>query len=635
MDSLVRGFEFLRSQQTERGSLHGDYDGPLFLLPGYVFAHVATHTPLGDLAVVDTLYQTQNSDGGWGLHLDGPSALFTSVLSYVALRLVGMSYDDDAAVRARRFILSRGGAGNVASWGKYWLCILNLHDWDGVHPVSPELWAAPSWLPAHPRTWWCYARTVYLPIAYLYGRRWQMPLSSLTRALREELYDRPYAEVRFSALRDSVDARDRYAAPGWLLRVLQAGLGLAERWIPAAVRERSLSVVLDHLYYEDRVTDFLDLGPVSKTLNVVAAFAAAPTSKHTQTAIAALPRYLFPCERGVTMQAYNSTELWDTALATLALADAGLERQADFARAALRFIDDSQIRDDLPDGAHYFRDRRRGGWTFSTRASGWPVADCTALGILSSLALAPVVDQPLSTVRLRDAVELLLRTQNDDGGWSTCERRRGSPLLERLNPSELFANAMVDHSHVEITALVIVALVAARPLGVSSDRSLQRALRFVRKHQRSDGSWEGAWGIAFTYGTMFGVWALRAAGATDDDPALKRAADFLAGIQHADGGWGESIRGCTERRYVPSPDGSQPAMTAWAVLGLHRAQPRHPAIARGTSWLRAHQQPNGDWASSAMTGVFNRTCALNYRYYRSYFPLWALALAGAADEIPT
>ncbi len=627
MDGLKRGFEFLRLVQTERGSLHGDYDGPLFLLPGYVFAHVATNTPLAHPAIIDTLHATQNSDGGWGLYLDGPSSLFTSVLSYVALRLVGLSPEDDAARRARRFIQSRGGAGQLASWGKYWLCILNLHDWDGVHPVMPELWAAPSWLPAHPSTWWCYARTVYLPIAYLYGRRWQMPLSSVTEVLRDELYDRPYAEVRFAELRGCVDERDCYAAPGWLLRTVQHSLGVAERCIPGWLRERSLAVVLDHLYYEDRVTDFLDIGPVSKALNVVAAYAAAPTSEHTHRAIAALPRYLFACQRGLTMQAYNSTELWDTALAALALVDAGgLEQHRDFARAAHRFIDDSQLRDDCPDGARYFRDRRRGGWTFSTRASGWPVADCTALGILSSLALAPVACEPLHPERLLEAVELLLATQNHDGGWSTCERQRGGRLLERFNPSELFAEAMVDHSHVEITALVIVALVAARPLGAISDRALRRALRFVRKRQRSDGSWEGGWGICFTYGTMFAVWALRAGGAANDDPAFGRAADFLAAIQLPDGGWGESIRSCTERRYIPSSQ-SQPAMTAWAVLALHRAQPNHPAIVRGTDWLRAAQQPNGDWSSSAMTGVFNRTTALNYRYYRTYFPLWALALA--------
>jgi hypothetical protein len=25
-------------------------------------------------------------------------------------------------------------------WGKYWLSILNLYEWEGVNPVPPELW---------------------------------------------------------------------------------------------------------------------------------------------------------------------------------------------------------------------------------------------------------------------------------------------------------------------------------------------------------------------------------------------------------------------------------------------------------------------------------------------------------------
>ena len=633
MQPWARGFEFLRAEQTARGSLHGDYDGPLFLLPGYVFAHVATGTALlrrDELAA--TLRATQNRDGGWGLHLDGPSSLFTSVLSYVALRLVGMAATDEAAVRARRFLHARGGAGAVASWGKYWLCILNLYDWDGVHPVPPELWSAPTWMPGHPRSWWCYARTVYLPISYLYGRRWQMPLSPLLRELRDELYDRPYALVDFRRLREVVDDGDRYAAPSLGLRALQRVLGWTEPLVPTRLRARALAVVLDHIRYQNRSTDFLDLGPVDKALNVVACWAAAPSSEHTQQAIQALPRYLFACERGLTMQAYSSTELWDTAFAALALAEAGgLAAHRDFAREAYRFIDDSQIRDECPSAARYFRGPRRGGWTFSTRDSGWPVADCTALGLLASLALDGVASAPIQDDRLLDAVELLLATQNPDGGWSTCERQRGSPLLEWLNPSELFAEVMVDSSHTEIAALVVVSLVeATKRLAIDDPRvakAIRRGARYLRQTQRSDGSWEGNWGICFTYGTMFGVWGLTAAGATSDDPALVRAADFLAGIQRADGGWGESMQGCRERRYIAHPDGSQPVMTAWALLGLGRAGRHRAAIARGVDYLTRTQAANGDWTSTALTGVFNRTCALNYRYYRSYFPLWALACA--------
>src|SRR5262249_46158275 len=158
---------------------------------------------------------------------------------------------------------------------------------------------------------------------YLYGRRWQVPLQPVLIALREELYGEPYARVPFALLRDRVDPSDRYAPPTALLGLVQRALGRLERRSPPALRARALDVVLDHIKHEQLFTDFLDIGPVSKALDVVACWAAESDGEHTRRSIAALPRYLFACERGLTMQSYDSTELWDTGFAALALAEAG------------------------------------------------------------------------------------------------------------------------------------------------------------------------------------------------------------------------------------------------------------------------------------------------------------------------
>ena len=67
----------------------------------------------------------QNKDGGWGLHIEGPSTMFGTVLSYVTLRLLGEGGFgvEGAMEKGRKWILDRGGATAITSWGKMWLSV--------------------------------------------------------------------------------------------------------------------------------------------------------------------------------------------------------------------------------------------------------------------------------------------------------------------------------------------------------------------------------------------------------------------------------------------------------------------------------------------------------------------------------
>ena len=44
-------------------------------------------------------YLLQNTDGGWGLHIEGQSTMFGSVLNYVTLRLLGEELEGMAVAR--------------------------------------------------------------------------------------------------------------------------------------------------------------------------------------------------------------------------------------------------------------------------------------------------------------------------------------------------------------------------------------------------------------------------------------------------------------------------------------------------------------------------------------------------------
>jgi squalene cyclase len=70
-------------------------------------------------------------------------------------------------VAARAFIHRHGGALNAPHWGKFWLSVLGVYEWEGVNPIPPELWLLPVWFPFHPAKMWCHCRMVYLPMSYV------------------------------------------------------------------------------------------------------------------------------------------------------------------------------------------------------------------------------------------------------------------------------------------------------------------------------------------------------------------------------------------------------------------------------------------------------------------------------------
>lgn len=641
--AISRGLRLLASRQESDGAWRGDYGGPMFLLPMYLAAqHIAGRTVEARRreGMLAYLGGSQHVDGSFGLHVEGSGCLFTTVLSYVAFRLLGLPADDQRVTRARGFILGHGTALACASWGKFMLALLNLYDYRGLAPILPELWLLPASFPLHPSRFWCHTRQVYLPMAYLYGMKAQMPADELTLALRRELYDRPYDSIPFADHRNTIAAGDVYTPSSWPLRLINRVLGIYERMHRIGLRKRALARLAQHIDFEDLATHFIRIGPVNAVLNTLVHWFRSPNSEATLRSFAVLEGYLCDGHDGTKMNGYNSTALWDTAFATqaiLATSEAGVHRET--LRAARAFIVANQVLEDLPGYRRHHRHPSRGGWPFSDRQHGWPITDCTAEGLSAALLLAPAGFPALPEERIRAAVELILSWQNRDGGWATYERQRGGRWLELFNPSHVFGDIMVDHSYTECTAACLASLALWRRrfavesdhgLGPSIEAALRRGERFLRKSQRADGSWEGSWGVCFTYGTWFGVRGLCAAGAAADDPALEAACRFLYAHQNPDGGWGESGASCRERRYLGGP--SHAVNTAWALLALTSAGQAHdPRCTRAASFLVASQRDDGDWPRQALSGVFNKTALINYENYRRYFPVWALArFAGEA-----
>lgn len=644
-DTIAKGASFFASLQCGDGHWAGDYGGPMFLLPGLIIACHITSTKLGDAEVAEMLRFLrlhQNADGGYGLHIEHHSTMFGTALNYVAMRLLGVPAADPAAVAGRDWIQRHGGAGGSPGWGKFWLAVLGVYDWEGLDPLTPEFWLLPYALPVHPARFWCHCRVVYLPMSHLYGKRAVGPITDVVLELREELYPSAYADVAWGSYRGKCCEIDVYVKRPALQRVLWGALMLFEK-LPfpgkQTLRNMALKETLAQVEAEDENTNYIDIGPVNKVINFLCVWFDDPKSDAVAKHVERLKDYLWLAEDGMKMQGYNGSQLWDTAFTSQAFTAAGGALMSPFAetlRRAHEYIDISQVRVNVPDRERFYRHISLGAWPFSTVDHGWPISDCTGEGLKAALRLQEASWVPksseISVERLVDAVDMILSYQNADGGWATYELTRGPAWLEYLNPSEVFGDIMVDYSYVECSSSSLCGLAEFRKqypeherCGVI-DESIERGIAFIESKQRADGSWYGSWGVCFLYAAWFAVDALVGAGRRlNSCKSLRDGCAFVAGKQREDGSWGESYLSSQDKVYTQSKEGLV-VSTAWAVLLLSLAKwEDREALKKGSEFLIRSQEANGDWPQQSICGVFNHNCMISYSQYRNIFPIWALS----------
>ena len=318
------------------------------------------------------------------------------------------------------------------------------------------------------------------------------------------------------------------------------------------------------------------------------------------------------------MNGTNGVQTWDTSFLAQAVVEAELASDPRWRSTlvkVLEFLDDQQIKEEVPDRELCYRHRRKGAWAFSTREQGYTVSDTTseALKAVIMLQRIPGIPQLVSNERIKDAVDTLLTMQNPSGGFASYENVRGSEYMEYLNAAEVFGRIMVEYDYPECTTAVVTALSLFRdhdPLYRKADiaKTLHGAVKYIRDAQRADGSWYGSWGICFTYAGMFALESLASVGETYTNSArVQRACSFLLDKQKADGGWGESYKSCETGIYTQH-ENSQVVQTCWALIGLmHAGYPHRGHIERGIRLLMHRQLPQGGWAQEAIEGVFNKS----------------------------
>ena len=93
----------------------------------------------------------------------------------------------------------------------------------------------------------------------------------------------------------------------------------------------------------------------------------------------------------------------------------------------------------------------------------------------------------------------------------------------------ILANIMIEYSYPECTTAVLLCLQkftemfpSYRNLEIRCSiakfrNAIRKSCEYIKKCQRSDGSWYGSWGVCFTYATWFAIESLCSTGLTYDN----------------------------------------------------------------------------------------------------------------------
>jgi len=613
----------LLNRQTEQGYWLFELEADCTIPAEYIMMmHYLDEIDSSLQSRLATYLRTHQADhGGWPLYHGGDLNISCTIKSYYALKLAGDSPDEPHMVRARKAILERGGAARANVFTRIALALFGQIPWRAVPYIPVEIMLLPKWFPFHLDKVAYWSRTVMVPLFILctYKPRARNPRNVGIAELFITPPDRDKSYFRLGPERTGLKAR--LFAAGFLIvdRIFRS----TDFLIPKATRAKATRAA--EAWFLERLNGEDGLGAIFpamvNALEAMVLLGYPSDDPRRVTAKAALEKLLVVNGSTAYCQPCVSP-VWDTALAAMAMEEAGGPSAAVATQEALDWLKSMQLLDAPGDWQVSRPGLKGGGWPFQFANGHYPDLDDTGVIVW---AMHRADDPARYGYSIDRALDWLAGMQSKRGGFAAFDVDNTHYNLNHIPFAD--HGALLDPPTSDVTARVVAAMsVVGRP----QDReAVERAISFLRKEQTAEGSWFGRWGTNYIYGTWSVLAAFGQAGIGPEDESVRRAVGWLIGRQNADGGWGESndTYAYHRKRNPGEKTPSSPYQTAWALLGLMAAgQAGSVAVRCGIEYLLRTQQADGLWTDPSFTAPgFPRVFYLKYHGYCAYFPLWALA----------